>query len=213
MSWESGMRHGRLTILCEAASRSKGGRKQFICRCDCGTECVKTGSDLAPNRTTSCGCVRRETRVAMNIEASQGRTFTDEKGKRRKSPEYSSWKSMLDRCTLSKMPNYHLYGGRGIMVCERWQASGGFTNFVEDMGHRPEGTSLDRIDVNRGYAPDNCRWATAKEQAQNRRGSPELDALRRASLNAGRKRMWSDPEIRERLLASRRGKNTNAGAI
>jgi hypothetical protein len=81
-------------------------------------------------------------------------------------PGYRSWTSMLERCRNAKRHNYHRYAERGIGVCERWQES--FLNFYADMGERPAGTSLDRIDNTKGYSPDNCRWATPVEQSRNR---------------------------------------------
>lgn len=83
-------------------------------------------------------------------------------------PTYHSWTAMRQRCSDQKHPSYPNYGGRGITVCDRWRES--FESFLADLGERPDGTTLDRIDVNGNYAPSNCRWATYKEQRANSRG-------------------------------------------
>lgn len=87
-------------------------------------------------------------------------------------PEYRTWTAMVARCHNERAPNYHKYGGRGIMVCERWRAS--FAAFLADMGPRPPGTSIDRVNGNGGYGPDNCRWATPSQQNSNRRSARML---------------------------------------
>lgn len=89
-------------------------------------------------------------------------------------PLYGSWRAMVERCTYPPHKDYPAYGGRGITVCDRWRDD--FWAFVADMGDRPEGQSLDRIDNDRGYEPDNCRWATAHEQRMNQRRMTRKDA-------------------------------------
>lgn len=87
-------------------------------------------------------------------------------------PLYNTWNMMLQRCNNTKFESYKLYGKRGIKVCARWSHNiTGFPNFIEDMGQRPQGMSLDRIDTNGNYEPNNCRWATDHQQSSNRRSN------------------------------------------
>lgn len=155
-----GQRFGRLTVAAEGG-RDSHGSVMWECVCDCGTTRTLLGSNLTAGRTRSCGCLRKEV-------TSVRRTIHGHTSKGRITVEYSTWVRMISRCENRQDARWPDYGGRGITVCTRWRES--FAAFFEDMGPRPEGRySLDRVDNNAGYAPDNCRWATASEQAYNRR--------------------------------------------
>ena len=185
----TGVRYGRLIALCEAPKQKEGGRVRWFCRCDCGVQIVVNGTDLVASRTQSCGCLQRENTARANISrAKHGHARTAGGTKRLTTPEYRSWKAMLERCRNSNAPNYHLYGGRGIIVCDRWQGEDGFINFLSDMGPRAEEKTLDRINTDGNYTPENCRWSDAKTQSKNRRTTPALIAARVKNLKAGRKR-------------------------
>lgn len=168
-----GRRFGRLLVL----QRSSDGRgPRWLCRCDCGASVVLPGGNLRRGNTKSCGCLRRDRRIADNLKHGM-----------RGSPEYRSWASMHQRCLDKSSDAWPNYGGRGITICAGWLDD--FANFFAVMGARPSlGHSLDRIDNSGGYFCGrcdecvaqhrllNCRWATRKEQANNRRArKPKID--------------------------------------
>lgn len=143
---------GRLTAI------EYVGERRWRCKCDCGGETLAVSRNLLNGNTKSCGCIQRER--ASETHKTHGMTLTS---------EYRIWRTMKARCLNEKNANYSRYGGRGIKVCDRWLES--FENFLADMGEKPEGLSLDRIDVDGDYTPKNCRWATVGEQATNRRNN------------------------------------------
>lgn len=166
MAWHQvfleGERFGRLTVLCRARSSADNQDARFCCRCDCGQETIVRLSNLKNQSTRSCGCLRREHVIHSNIaRRTHGHAGTH------RTRTYSTWAAMLKRCHNPRYPRFNDYGGRGISVCRAWRES--FASFLSDMGERPLGRSIDRIDNRFGYFFANCRWATPAQQAANRR--------------------------------------------
>lgn len=153
----AGERFGRLTVTRDRVS----SEPRIACRCDCGTEVNPQLQNLASGRTTSCGCTRR------------GEGNHRWNGAPKQHPLYDTWRGMKERCFSPANKRYADYGGRGITVCDRWRDD--FWAFVADMGERPDGHSLDRIDNDRGYEPGNVRWATASQQNYNQRARIPAD--------------------------------------
>lgn len=154
-----GSRFGRL-VLVEVLGTVDRNR-QWKCRCDCGKEVVRLMNNIKRGITLSCGCLGYE-----NVKSVR-RTHGDA-CRNAVSREFQTWQRMIQRCHNPKVPCFRDYGGRGIAVCDRWRKS--FDAFLSDMGRRPPGNfSIDRIDVDGNYEPSNCRWATPKQQANNKR--------------------------------------------
>lgn len=157
----TGKKFGRLNVLCRAQNHVyPSGRHdvQYQCQCDCGNTVTVLGIHLRSGHTTSCGCYSSKTaKESMTIHGMSGTRL------------HNIWKNMISRCTNLKHPNYPLYGGRGISVCDEWRTSfDAFCSWSVNNGYA-DNLSLDRIDVNQGYRPENCRWITQKGQCNNTR--------------------------------------------
>lgn len=149
---------GVLKII-KRAKNNKYNRAVWFCRCECGTEKDISSDSLRQGKALSCGCLGRKNRELSLTTHSLSKTS-----------EYRAWQGMKTRCYTKSVMNYKNYGGRGIKVCDRWLDS--VEHFVHDMGKRPSSDfSIDRIDNDGNYEPNNCRWATRKQQMQNTRVS------------------------------------------
>lgn len=154
----AGQKFGKLFAVERVVSDK--GRTKFICTCDCGNQSTVAGSDLVSGNTTSCGCVKAKTGLTSNLL--HGGASGEFSG------AYRSWRSMKQRCLNPSSRGWSEYGAKGVKVCDRWLT---YENFVSDMGERPEGYSLERLDVFGDYTPENCKWIPVQEQARNKRNT------------------------------------------
>jgi len=188
-----GKRFGRLIVLSMAAKKSSS--THWNCLCDCGGKSTSAGYALRSGVTQSCGCLRKE-RAAAGVRASKTIHGCTAGGNNK---TYRAWVNMITRCQNPRSTQYAWYGARGITVCDRWQK---FLPFFEDMGESAPGMTLDRIDSNGNYCPENCRWATMNVQAVNKRNNVwiEIDGEKLTQSQWAKRVGCKDQEISTRRL-------------
>jgi hypothetical protein len=220
---------GRLTVIKRGENGSRG-QVRWFCQCDCGNHNTIYAQNLISSHTVSCGCHRKE--VSAKINFKHGATIGEKTANIKLPRSYIVWERMRSRCRNINDKSYNNYGGRGINICERWNH---YENFLNDMGEPPtKAHSLDRIDNNRGYSLENCRWATQTEQARNKRSNrlityngethclnewAEILGMDRCVITARLSRGWSinealtRPNQKSRKRTAVNNSNSNRGEV
>lgn len=152
----TGERFGRLIVI-KKGETDKNYNTSWVCKCDCGNEVTVQTGHLRSGHTQSCGCIHDEcVRKMIDGNVTHGMSHT---------PTYNVWRGIMARCYNPNHISYKYYGAKGVTVCKRWLSS--FDNFFDDMGEKPSGKSIDRIDSSGNYEPSNCKWSTIEEQNRN----------------------------------------------
>ena len=162
----AGKKFGKITVV-DFAFKGKDGRDKWNCCCDCGKELVIDGKNLRTGNTKSCGCVRLEKAIARIL------TLTKTHGLK-KTRLYRLWAGMKARCNNPNTVSYRLYGGRGIKVCNEWNSFENFYQWSIANGYS-DNLSIDRINSDKDYAPDNCRWVSLTDQSKNTRHTKNIE--------------------------------------
>lgn len=183
-----GQEFGRLRVDHALPDRHRDGSIKWFCVCACGGSTVTRAYCLFRGTTTSCGCVaRKNSSLRLKTHGMKG------------TPTYRSWLSLRHRClNQNDIGHWDRYGGRGITFCERWES---FENFYEDMGERPDGMTIERKDNNGQYCKDNCTWASASDQSNNRITNRiiEVNGVRKTAIQWARISGIGSSTIRDRL--------------
>jgi len=182
----TGMKFGMLTVVERSEQNTKSREAKWICLCSCGNTTVTRGSKLRNGTVKSCGCLQRIASIEANTTHNHSYSNT-----------YKIWSNMIHRCENPNNRYYYNYGDRGITVCDEWHT---FENFLNDMGEKPKGLTLDRMDNDGNYCKDNCEWTTMRSQSNNTRRNVyiEFDGKRQTiaqwarELNIGYDRLYGN---------------------
>lgn len=190
-----GERYGRLIVKRPAEGAEIRSYTMWYCICDCGGELLVANVSLSTGATKSCGC--------LGAEMARDRLITHGKSR---TPEYAAWRNMMSRCYDKTNIGYHNYGGRGIVVCDAWHE---FEMFLSDMGVRPEGMSIDRINNNIGYSKSNCAWSNKEQQCSNTRRNRKLTYLGKTQTVT----QWAKELNMDRAVLSYRANHWNSDEL